>query len=382
MRKNVRGLAAAVVAIALIAGTVFAGETIKLGQIVTSLTGDAAMYGEYQVNAVQMAIDEINAAGGVLGMQMEVTYLDDQSKPQVAMQAMQKLIREINPVAVFGPDWSGNTLASMPIAQRNRTPQLSSSKSRAITHKGNPYVYRVVAMGPFIGQALAEYARDQGYKKVAIFYTNNDYGLSGGEGALAACKALGLEVMAYETCNIGDNDFTAQIQTLKNSGAEVLLNYSIQVEGAKSLKQMRELGMNLPVLGGDAFVTDDFAKLVGDDIMEGIIAASSFIPTADTPRVVKFVEDYRARFGNTPEDHAPCFYDGVYVLKEAIERAGSLDREKINAELMKTKGYAGVQGDYTADKWNNLLHSCMMGVYKNGGWVYLKTITGLEDYDD
>ena len=382
MKKHWNRLFALGLALALVVGSACAGEKIMLGQIVTSLTGDAAMYGDFQVNAVRMAIDEINAAGGIDGKMLDVVYLDDQSKPQVALQAMQKLVSEVKPVAVFGPDWSGNTLAAMPIAQRNKIPQLTTSKSRAITHKNNPYIYRLVAMGPFIGQALAEYAKEQGFKKVAIFYTNTEYGVSGGEGALEACKKLGLEVTAYETCNVGDNDFTAQIQTIKNSGAEVLIDYSIQVEGAKSLKQMRELGMNLPVLGGDAFVTDDFAKLVGNDIMDGIIAASSFIPTAETPKVEKFVEDYKAKFGNVPEDHASPLYDGVYILAEAIKRAGSTDREKINAELAKTSGFEGVNGPHTADKWNNLLHSCMLAEYKNGGWVYIKTLTGLEDHDD
>jgi branched-chain amino acid transport system substrate-binding protein len=146
---------------------------------------------------------------------------------------------------------------------------------------------------------------------------------------------------------------------------------------------MRELGMNLPVLGGDAFITDDFAKLVGDEIMEGIIAASSFIPTADTPKVRKFVADYRAKFGNTPEDHASPLYDGVYILAEAMKRAGTTsDREKINVELSRTNGFEGVDGVHTADKWNNLLHSCMLAEYKNGGWVYLDILTGLEDHDD
>jgi branched-chain amino acid transport system substrate-binding protein len=353
-------------------------STIKIGQIITSLTGDAAMYGDFQKNAAQMAADEINAAGGINGKKIEITALDDQAKPNVALNAMQKLVSEVKPLVVLGPDWSGNTLAAAPIAKQNKIPQITSSKSKKITHEGNPYIFRVVATGPFVGQALVNAAYQKGYRKMAVLYTNTDYGVSGGEGAKAAIENLGLKPVAYETENVGDNDFTAQLMRIKNSGADVIIDYSIQVEGAKSLRQMREMGINIPVYGGDAFITPDFAKLVGNDKMEGVIAGSAFIASSSDPAVQDFVKKYKAKYGVVPEDHAAPYYDAVKILAQVIEKVGT-DREKIAEGLRTLSGFQGVQGDYTADKFGNFVHSCMLAKFTNGQWNYMETIKNLQD---
>jgi branched-chain amino acid transport system substrate-binding protein len=336
------------------------------------------MYGDYQKNAAQMAADEINEAGGINGKKIEITALDDQAKPNVALNAMQKLVSETDPLVVLGPDWSGNTLAAMPVAQQNKIPQICSSKSDKITHEGNDYIFRVVATGPFVGQALVNAAYEKGYRKMAVFYTNTDYGVSGGEGAKAAIEKLGLKPVAYETCNVGDNDFTAQLMRIKNSGADVIIDYSIQVEGAKSLRQMREMGINIPVYGGDAFITPDFAKLVGQDKMEGIIAGSAFIASSSEPAVQDFVTKYKEKYGVIPEDHAAPYYDAVKIVAQVIEKVGT-DREKIAEALRSLSGFQGVQGDYTADKYGNFVHSCMLATYTNGEWVYNKTVKNLVD---
>jgi branched-chain amino acid transport system substrate-binding protein len=383
MSKSYKLLAITVVAV-LMAGVACQSkqedQTIKIGQIITSLTGDAAMYGNFQRDAAQLAADEINAGGGIGGKKIELVQLDDAAKPNVALNAMQKLLNETKPVVILGPDWSGNTLAVAPLAKQNKVPQITSSKSRKITHEGNDYIFRVVATGPFIGQALVDYAYKQGYRKMAILYTNSDYGVSGGAGAKEAMKKYNLEPVAYETYNVGDNDFTAQLLRIKKSGAQVIIDYSIQVEGAKSLRQMREMGIKTPVLGGDAFITPDFAKLVGDDKMEGVIASSAFIATNPAPEVQEFVNKYQTKFKSVPDDHAPPYYDAVKILGQIMAKVGP-DREKIAAELHNLKGYKGVQGDYSADKWGNLIHRASLAKYTGGKWVWIGDAPGLTDSD-
>ena len=381
--KNVKFVVVFLVLLALIGTGCQSSQEekdIKIGQIVTSFTGDAAMYGNFQRDAAQLAADEINAAGGVNGKKIQLFPLDDAAKPNVALNAMQKLLNETKPLVVLGPDWSGNTLAVAPLAKQNKIPQITSSKSRKITHDGNDYIFRVVATGPFIGQALVDYAYKQGYRKMAILYTNTDYGVSGGQGAKAAMEKYSLQPLAYETYNAGDNDFTAQLLRIKNSGAEVLIDYSIQVEGAKSLRQMRQMGIKIPVLGGDAFITPDFAKLVGPDKMEGVIASSAFIASNPNPEVQAFVAKYKQKFGVEPEDHAAPYYDAVKILGQVLPKTG-LDREKIVAELHNLKGYKGVQGDYTADKWGNLIHRASLAKYTGGKWVWIADAENLTDSD-
>jgi branched-chain amino acid transport system substrate-binding protein len=379
--KNLKYLALFVVILALVGIACQSKEedkTIKIGQIVTSFTGDAAMYGNFQRDAAQLAADEINAAGGINGKKIELFPLDDASKPNVALNAMQKLLNETKPIVLLGPDWSGNTLAVAPLAKQNKLPQITSSKSRKITHDGNDYIFRVVATGPFIGQALVDYAYKQGFRKMAILYTNSDYGVSGGQGAKAALVKYNLQPAAYETYNVGDNDFTAPLLRIKNSGADVVIDYSIQVEGAKSLRQMRQMGIKIPVFGGDAFITPDFAKLVGPEMMEGVIASSAFIASDPAPEVQGFVTKYKQKFGVEPEDHAAPYYDAVKILGQVIGKTGP-DREKIDAELHALKGYKGIQGDYTADKWGNMIHRSSLAKYTGGKWVWVGYADNLTD---
>jgi branched-chain amino acid transport system substrate-binding protein len=362
-------------------GAAAADNTVILGQIITSMTGGAAMYGDYQKNAAQMAADEINASGTLKGVKLKLVQLDDQAKPDVALNAAQKLIFESNPTVVLGPDWSGNTLAVAPLVASKGIPQITSSKSRKITHEGNKTIFRVVDMGPFIGKALVDYAYEKGFRKMAVLYTNSDYGVSGGQGAKREIEEKGLKVYAYETYNVGDTDFTAQLQRIKNSGADVIIDYSIQIEGAKSFRQLRELGINLPVFGGDAFITPDFAKLTDPQLVEGTIAATSFIPGNPDAKVQAFVKKYKKLFGEEPEDHASPYYDAVYIVADAIKHVGT-DRQKIAEYISHLKGFKGVNGDYTADKWGNLLHTAVLAKFHDGKWDYIKTITGMTDWED
>ncbi|MGE5508849.1 MAG: ABC transporter substrate-binding protein [Chitinophagales bacterium] len=376
-------LVLAVVLVALLSSvTAFAADKeVVIGQIITSLTGAAAMYGDYQKNAAQMAVDEINASGMLKGIKLKLVQLDDAAKPDVALNAAQKLIFEHNPTVILGADWSGNTLAIAPLIASKGIPQLTSSKSRKITHEGNKTIFRLVDMGPFIGKALVDYAYEKGYRKMAVLYTNSDYGVSGGEGAKRQILAKGLKVYAYETYNVGDTDFTAQLQRIKNSGADCVIDYSIQIEGAKSFRQMRELGINLPVFGGDAFITPDFAQLTDPDLVEGTIAATTFIPGNPDPKVQEFVKKYKKLYGEEPEDHASPYYDAVYIVANAIKAVGT-DRAKIADYIAHLKGFKGVNGDHTADKWGNLVHTAVLAKYHNGKWEYIKTITGMTDWDD
>lgn len=358
----------------------FTGE-IVIGQIVTSITGAAAMYGDYIINSAQMAADEINAEGGINGKKVVIEYLDDQAQSTVALQCMQKLVDETNPLVVLGPDWSGNTLAAMPVAQEAGIPQLTSSKSRALTHSGNDSLFRYVASSHMVGQTLAQLAKDLGYEKIAIWYTNTEYGVGGGEGAKLACEQLGLEVVCYEAHNDSDNDFTAQIQAVKNSGADCLISYSIQTPGAKSLKQLREQGVDLPVLLGDAAITPDFAALVGDEYMEGCIATSAYVACDPSEGSMSYTQKYKELYGETPDDHGAPYYDMVKMLADVISKTGE-DREAIIEGLKSVTDFEGAQGTYYCDEWGNMIHTCKVVEYKGGEWSYLYTVDNIEDFPD
>lgn len=384
MKKRLSAIMASVMLVGALASPLSvqaADDEIVLGQIVTSLTGAAAMYGDYIVNSAQMAADEINEAGGVNGKKIVIEYLDDQAESTVALQCMQKLVDEVDPLVVLGPDWSGNTLAAMPVAQEAGIPELTSSKSRALTHSGNDSLFRFVASSHMVGQTLAQLAKDQGYEKIAIWYTNTEYGVGGGEGAKLACEDLGLEVVCYETHNDTDNDFTAQIQAVKDSGADCLISYSIQTPGARSLKQLREQGVDIPVLLGDAAITPDFAELVGDEYMEGCIATSAFVACDPSESAQAYTQKYEELYGVAPDDHGAPYYDMVKMLAQVISENGE-EREDIIEGFKNLEGFEGAQGTYYCDEWGNMIHNCKVVEYKDGQWNYLYTVDDIEDFED
>ena len=360
----------------------FSGE-INIGQIVTALSGAAAMYGDYIVNSAQMAADEINAAGGVNGKKLVITYYDDESQSTVALQVMQKLLSDIEDItAVLGPDWSGNTMACMELANQEGVPQLTSSKARKITHQeNNDNIFRFVLSADFVGMALAQMVKDAGYQNVAIWYTNSEYGLGGGEAAKKFCEELGLNVVSYQAHESADTDFTAQIEDVKSSGAEVLISYSIQNSGAASLKQLRESGVTIPVYGGDAMLTPDFAELVGFEYMDGVICGGAFVATDPDEKTQTYVENYTKIYGNAPDDHGAAYYDMVYVLAQAIEQYGE-SADQIREGLSKTAGYQGVSGLFECDEWGNMLHSVKIAEFKDGEFQYLTTMGPYADYEN
>ena len=319
-------------------------DPIVIGQIVTALTGDAAMYGDYIVNSAQMAADEVNAAGGVNGRMIEIVYLDDQSDSTVALQCMQKLLDRGDCAAIIGPDWSGNTMATLPLSNEAGMPHLTTSKARKITHQEDTdNIFRMVASGNFVGEALVQVAVEKGYKNVAIICTNSEYGLGGGEGAQMAAEAAGINVVAYETMNTGDVDFTAQWTNIINSKPDCIISYAEQVAAAKSLKQLREMGCEIPVLGGDSFITPDFAKLVGDDYMQGVISASAFVSCAPQDKTQEYVAKYQELFNEMPDDHGSAYYDAVLILAEVMKTKGT-DHAAIIEGLYELNGFEGCQG--------------------------------------
>ncbi len=357
------------------------GDPITICQIVTSLTGGASLYGEYIVNSAQMAADEINAAGGINGRPIEIVYMDDQADSTVAMQCMQKFIDEYDCAAVLGPDWSGNTMATLPVSSEAGMPQLTTSKARKITHQeGVDNVFRMVAPGNFVGEALVQVAVEKGYKNIAIICSNTEYGLGGGEGAKVACEAAGLNVVDYQTFNSGDVDFTAQWTSIINSKPDAIIEYAEQVEAAKSYVQLREMGSEIPMLGGDSFITPAFAELVGYEYMENTTAASAFVSCVPTDACQQYVEKYKELFGKDPDDHGSAYYDAVYILAKVIGEKGT-DHAAIIEGLKGLTDYQGCQGTYTGDQWGNLIHTLNVVEFHDGNWTYLFTTDPVSDHD-
>jgi len=344
-----------------------ASAQITIAAIITSLTGPAAQNGVYMTNAMNMAIDEINARGGVRGQKLEIVYLDDQAKASEAINAMRKALFDIKPAVILGPDWSGLVLSCMPLAAQQGIPQIVSATNVQITSQGIPTIFRNRANDSVPAKLIAQYVTDEGFRKVGIMYTNEDYGKGFADETAENLKRLGNAPIRVESCNLGDTDFTAQILALRNAGVDVILALGKEVELAKFLRQTRELGVTTPVMGGSTFGIDYVVELAGPEAMEGVKIVTHFLASDPDPKIQEFVGRYMDLYpGLEPEAHVPCYYDTIHFLAEIMEKYGTSPQDITKG--LQELDYVGIQSRYVYSPGGDLVTKQVIGEFRNGIW--------------
>jgi branched-chain amino acid transport system substrate-binding protein len=333
-----------------------AGE-IVIGQY-GSLTGGTATFGTSTDEGLRLALDEINAKGGVLGQQIRVVTEDDQSKPEEAVTAVQKLINQDKVVALIGEVASSRSLAAAPIAQRARIPMLSpSSTNPKVTQVGN-YIFRACFIDPFQGSAMANFAmkNDAGpkAKHLAMLYdVKNDYSVGLREFFINTVKENGGDIVADESYGEGDIDFKAQLTKIKNANPDAIYCPGYYTEVGLICRQARELGINVPLMGGDGWDSDKTFE-IGRDAVNGCFFTNHYSPDEDRPEVKAFVSAYKAKYnGKTPDAMAILGYDAMHLMADAITRAGSTRGKAIRDALAATKDFPGASGTITMDADRN-----------------------------
>ncbi|MGE5507602.1 MAG: ABC transporter substrate-binding protein [Chitinophagales bacterium] len=345
----------------------FAAEKpIRFAVIVTSLTGPAAKNGEYITNGVKMALDEINAKGGVKGRKLEAVFLDDQAKASEAINAVRKAIFDLETPVILGSDSSGLILASMPLAAQEKIPQLVSGTNVRITNQGVPTIFRIRSNDSIPARVLADYATKKGYKKIGIMYTNEDYGKGFMEETQKNLTRNKNAAIKIEACNLGDTDFTAQILSLKNAGCDLIMALGKEIELAKFLRQMRELGVKTQVFGGSTFGLDYVVELAGK-AMEGVKIVTHFLPSDPDPEIQKWVKRYMDIYKAEPQTHAVAYYDATKILAMVMEKYGPTS-EGITKGLKELK-YRGVQSMFVSSPTGDLVDKQVIGEFKNGKWL-------------
>lgn len=331
-------------------------DDILIGEF-GSLTGGTATFGTSTDNGVRLALDQINSAGGVLGRQIRVIVEDDQSKPEAAVTAVQKLISEDHVVAVIGEVASSRSLAAAPICQRNHIPMLSpSSTNPKVTAVGN-FIFRACFIDPFQGAAMANFAMksDVGPKarKFAILYdVKNDYSVGLRQFFTDTVKANGGEIVADESYGEGDIDFKAQLTNIEKAAPDAIYVPGYYTEVGLICRQARDLGITVPLMGGDGWDSDKTFE-IGRDAVNGCYFTNHYSPDEDSPRVKTFVFQYQRKYGKVPDAMAILGFDAMGMMADAIKRAGSTDGRPIRDALAQTKDYPGASGTITMDKHRN-----------------------------
>jgi branched-chain amino acid transport system substrate-binding protein len=346
---------------------------------VGSMTGQEATFGDSTDKGIKLAIEEINAKGGVKGKQLDLKTYDDQGKPEEAAVAATRLVTQDKVTVLLGEVASSRSLAMAPIADANKVPHITpSSTNPKVTKDGDktrPYVFRVCFIDPFQGTVMAKFAMEKGVKKVAILRdVGNAYSVGLADYFLSKFKDLGGTIVNDQSYKAGDQDFKAQLTAIKAKAPEAIYVPGYYTDVALIARQARELGMKVPLMGGDGW---DSAKLfeIGGQAIEGSYFSNHYSPDDPSPRIQGFIAKYKERFGAVPDSMAATGYDAAMVAADAINRAKDVTGEAIAEAIAATKGYPGVTGVITLDADHNAVKPAVVLEVKGGKAVYVATVS-------
>ncbi|WP_318556224.1 ABC transporter substrate-binding protein [Geobacter anodireducens] len=325
-----------------------AGDTVKIG-FLGALTGDVAMFGKPTLDGMKMAAEEVNAAGGVNGKKIEIVEADNRGDKQEGASVTQKLISRDGVVAIVGDPTTGITKVAAPIAQKSQVVLISAGATGPGVVENGDFIFRNTLLDSVAIPACIDFfAKDMGYKKVAVITSdNNDYSVGLSQTFRDAAKTKGIEIVADEKVKDGDKDFSAQITNIKAKKPDVIFFSGYYTEAALIMKEARKQGMKANMFGGDGLFSPKLIEL-GGTAVEGTMAALGFSPEQASPVTAKFVEAYKKKFnGAEPGLFDAQGYDGVMMLVDAMKRANSTDPKVFKTALAQTKNYEGVSGTIT-----------------------------------
>ncbi|MCU0934808.1 MAG: ABC transporter substrate-binding protein [Gammaproteobacteria bacterium] len=332
-----------------------ADRSLKLG-VIAELTGDMPAVGASCRNAAQMAVDEVNAAGGLpIGgerVKLKLVVEDNAGKADQSAVAAQKLITQDEVLAIVGPNASRYAIPAAEIAESSNTvlitPWSTNPKTTLDASTGQPkkYVFRACFIDPFQGGLLARFALENlKARRAAVLYdVASDYNKGIAEVFKASYERLGGKVVAFETYTTGDKDFSAQLTKIKDTKPEVIFLPNYYSEVPLQVQQAKRLGIDVPFIGSDSWGSDELLKLGGADL-NGYFFSTHYAADNAAPAARKFLEDYEKTYGAKPDDVAALTYDAFGLLFGAIQSAGKADREAVREALSTLAEYRGVTGN-------------------------------------
>jgi len=349
--------------------------TIKVGEF-ASLTGKEATFGQMSHHGTELAIAEVNAAGGVLGKKLQLIYEDDQSKAGEPATVVKKLISRDGVVAVLGEVASSRSMEAAPICQQNKIPQISPSSTNVKLTEMGDYIFRVCFTDEFQGKLLSNFAkRTLKAAKVAIMTdVKSDYSVGLSRDFKAPFTTAGGAIVAEQTYNGGDKDFKGQLTAIKATNPDAIIVTGYYTDVGLIVKQAKQLGITAPLFGGDGWESSKLIEIGGVDV-EGTYFSTHFSPEEKSPAVEVFVRKFREKYGELPDAMAALGYDSCMVLVEAIKRAGTTDGMKLRDAIAATKNHEGITGRITLDEKRNAAKSAVILTVKDGKFKYLETVT-------
>jgi branched-chain amino acid transport system substrate-binding protein len=348
-------------------------KPIKIGQII-AMTGEAAESGKYHKQGAELAVEQVNAAGGINGRKLTVVLEDDQTTNPGAVAAFQKLMEDPEIVMIITPSRSTQIQALLPTINEAKFPAAIGGTNYGLTHSGSQWVFRFRPHDGMSAKVMAKYlVEDLGQKKVAVVHASDAFGNGGRDLVVPAVKALGAEVVFVQGYNNGEKDFTAVVQGLKKSGATGLATYmTFGTDLGVFARQMKQLGVDVKWVGSPSITAVDSRNLAGDALY-GTFAVADFHVDA-SPASRAFATAYKAKYNQEPDFYAAWTYDAIIVFAEAMKKAPDLKGESLRKAILSIKKLPGAESEYNFDENGDGLDSYHVVQNDKGAIKMVKTL--------
>ena len=356
----------------VVAAAAGATEPIRIG-LVDETTGPQAEAGVLTLHGVRLALEEINAAGGMLGRPVELVVEDNQSTNPGTVLAYSKLVDQ-QVAAVIGPLRSTQVQAASPTIAKARLPAIIGGSDPTLTRVNNPWIFRVRPSDLYSSRVMADFgAKTLEKRKWAIVHATDTFGSNGKNALVEALKAQGIEPVLVQGYTSNQQDFTAVVLAVKKSGADIVGSYMTNSPDVGIFaKQMRQLGVDVPWIGSTSLATETALKLAGDALW-GPYVVTDFFPDANRESKM-FAAKFKAKHGFNPDLYSAWSYAALYLLKNAVDQAGSLDPEAIRKAILATRGLKGIEGTYDFDAHGDGLHGYSIVRNEQGRLAFIRHI--------
>lgn len=340
-----------------------------------SMTGPEATFGQSTDNGIRLAVEEINAAGGINGKPVKLITYDDKGDTKEAGSAVTRLITSDDVVAVLGEVASGMSLAGAPVCQEHGVPMISPSSTNPRVTMVGDMIFRVCFIDPFQGTVCAKFAKEnQHATKVAVLYDQAaPYSTGLAEEFVKAFEALDGTITTQQTYTAGDQDFTAQLTAIRSGDPDMVFIPGYYTDVGNIAIQARKLGIDVPLFGGDGWDSSKLAE-IGGDAIEGCFYSNHYSHQDPNPRVQDFIAKYKAKYGEVPDGLAALGYDAAMLLFEAMQRSPSMEGPDLAAAIAATDGFDGVTGTISIDGQRNAVKPAVMLQMVEGESTFVTTI--------
>jgi branched-chain amino acid transport system substrate-binding protein len=352
-----------------------AAGTILIGEV-GSLTGAQATFGISTRNGIEMALDEVNARGGVKGKKVAVRVYDNQSKPEEAANAVTRLIAQDGAKLILGEVASTNSLAMAPKAQAAQVPMISPASTNPKVTQVGDFIFRVCFIDPFQGLVMAKFARENlKAQKAAVLRDNkSDYSHGLAQVFTEKFKAFGGTIVVEEDYAQGDTDFRAQLTAIKSAKPDVVFVPGYYTDAGLIARQAKQLGLTATLLGGDGWESEKLFELGGSAI-DGSYYSNHYSIDNPSPKTQKFLTDYKKRFGAVPDSLAALGYDAAMVGMHAMEQAKDTSGPALRDAIARTKDFDGVAGKINLDANRDAVKPAVVLKVAGGKAEYVTTIS-------